>query len=112
MLPPLLGRDVFDLARRRAAGIVHQHVEPAEVSGRFFDDGGAVFGPGHVAGKQQNAAAERLRLVAAAHRPAAPRLRATTATSAPRRARSRTIAAPMPSVPPVIRATLPVRSMV
>jgi hypothetical protein len=61
-VPPQFGRDVLDLSRRGAAGVVDEHVESAKVSGRFSNGAAAIVRLGKISGDEQAAAADRLDL--------------------------------------------------
>ena len=82
----------------RAAGVVHRDVEPAVRGDDALDEGRDLLGVAHVA-----------RLEAVRRTPPAPS-RPHTTTVAPASASRSAMAAPMPLVPPVTRATCPLRS--
>jgi hypothetical protein len=58
-LPPLFGRDFVDAAEARPACIVHQHVQPAEMSRRLLDCFLAILRPGHIQADHQDLPSSR-----------------------------------------------------
>ena len=101
----------FERVRRLAdidAGIVDEDVDPAELVGDAADHGGDRLLVGDVGRDRNRLGAAFLSSATAAADLAS--LRPTTAIAAPASASPRAMPSPMPPLPPVTIATLPVRS--
>jgi hypothetical protein len=104
---PLLGVGTDDGAQEHQAGVVDQRVQPFEPLDGLVHGRVGLDAVGDVGFHDQRRPARVLDLGGEDSRRS--RRRATNATEAPCTASSRAVAAPIPLLAPVIRATVPVR---
>ena len=105
---PIVGRDVLDPVPVVVAGVVDQHGDRPEVLAHRLDRRLQGRDVGEIAGEEQRRLAVRLEARAESRSPAS-RWMSTKATRAPCAAKARTISAPMPEAPPVMKTTRPAR---